>query len=97
MDKRQYEVGIILRADMSDDDIAARLESLKAAVEQQDGSFESIDHWGRRTLAYPIAKQRDGYYVFVKAQFPPALPAEVERLMRIDEAVLRYLVIRAEE
>ena len=79
---------------MSDDDIASRIDWLKTTVEGQGGSVESIDQWGRRSLAYPIAKQRDGYYAFFTVQLPPETPTEVERLMRIDENILRYLVIR---
>ncbi len=97
MSTRLYEVGVIIRADLSDEDIAAQIETIGEQITSRGGTVESIDRRGRQRLAYPINRQRDGYYAFFKAALPPDAPAELERLMQINENVLRYLVLREDE
>jgi len=89
---RQYEMMAIVRADLSDTDMSAQLETIKGWVETAGGSVVETNHWGRRRMAYPIEKQRDGFYALYKLELPAEAPTEIERLMRLSENMLRFLL-----
>ena len=91
---RPYEIVVVVRADLSEADMATQIETIKGWVTAKEGSITQVDHWGRRRLAYPVARQRDGYYVLIKAELPATAPKEIERSLRIAENILRFLVIR---
>ncbi len=92
-----YEVAVVVRADLSDQDRSAQVETFKSWITAQGGSITQIDHWGRRRLAYPISKQRDGYYLLMKAEMPASALGEIERSLRISENVLRFLITRQDD
>lgn len=94
---RNYEIAVVVRADLAEADLTAQIETIKGWITARDGTITQVDQWGRRRLAYPIAKQRDGYYILLKAELPPHAPYEIERSLRLAESVLRFLVIRADE
>jgi small subunit ribosomal protein S6 len=94
---RLYELAVVTRADLSDEDQATQLATIQGWIETAGGKVLQVDRWGRRRLAYPIAKQRDGYYAIMKAELPPNAPADLERNLRIAENVLRYLITREGE
>ena len=58
-----------------------------------NGELESIDEWGKRTLAYEINDEAEGFYVLYNFNCAPSFPYELERKLRIDESILRYLVV----
>jgi small subunit ribosomal protein S6 len=90
---RLYEAVYIFDAAMDEAAINAKLERHHALVTGKEGEVTAVDHWGSRQLAYPVAKNKTGYYVV--AQFngdPDALP-EFERALKLDETLLRYLVV----
>lgn len=90
---RLYEVVYILDPALDESAADAKLEKFHALATSQGGEVSAVDHWGNRQLAYPVQKQSSGYYVV--AQFTAvadALP-EFERLLKLDEEVLRYLLV----
>ena len=90
---RLYEVVYIFDAVLDETAINQKLERYHELVTGNDGEVTSMDHWGTRQLAYPVEKKKTGYYVV--AQFngdPTALP-EFERALKLDEGLLRYLVV----
>jgi small subunit ribosomal protein S6 len=90
---RLYEAVYIFDAALDEAAISQKLEEYHKLVTGKEGEVTAVDHWGNRQLAYPIEKQRTGYYVV--AQFngdPTALP-EFERALKLDESLLRYLVV----
>jgi len=91
---RPYEIVVVVRADLSESDMTAQVESIKGWVTTREGTITQVDHWGRRRLAYPVARQRDGYYVLIKADLPATAPKEIERSLRLTENILRFLVVR---
>jgi small subunit ribosomal protein S6 len=91
---RTYEVVVVIRADLSDQDRSVQIETFKGWIAAKGGAVAQIDHWGRRRLAYPISKQRDGYYLLMKADMPASALGEIERSLRISENVLRFLITR---
>lgn len=90
---RLYEVVYILDPALEESAVDAKLEKFHALATSNGGEVAAVDHWGVRQLAYPIKKQRNGYYVV--AQFTAASEAlpEFERLLRLDEEVMRYLLV----
>lgn len=94
---RAYEVVVVVRADLSDQDRSVQIETFKDWITTKGGSVVQIDHWGRRRLAYPISKQRDGYYLLMKAEMPANALGELERSLRISESVLRFLITREDD
>ncbi len=94
---REYEIMVIVRADLQEDDLTSHVETIKGWITAKEGTVNEVNHWGRRRLAYPIARQQDGYYILFKANLPASAPIELERNLRITEGVLRYLVVRRDE
>jgi len=90
---RLYEVVYILDPALDEGAATAKLEKFHALAIANGGEVSAVDHWGNRQLAYPIAKRQSGYYVV--AQFTAAAEAlpEFERLLRLDDEVLRYLLV----
>jgi small subunit ribosomal protein S6 len=93
---RNYELALVIRTEVNEEALTEFLEKVKGWIAQAGGSLIKTDLWGKRQLAYPIMKQREGLYVFLNAQIPPAATFELERNLRLTEQVLRYLIVRQE-
>ncbi len=87
----KYEVLYIINPNLGEDEIAALVEKFKAMVEAE-GTLTSIDEWGKRRLAYPINDIPEGYYVLMTLESKPDLPAELDRVFKITEGVMRSLI-----
>ena len=92
----KYEVLYIIDPAQGEEGIAALVEKFKAMVEAE-GTLSNVDEWGKRRLAYPINDLNEGYYVLMNFDAKPAFPAELERVMKITEGVLRCLTTAVEE
>ena len=86
----KYEVLYIIDPAQGEEGIAALVEKFKAMVEAE-GTLTNIDEWGKRRLAYPINDLPVGYYVLMNFESNPAFPAEMERVMKITEGIMRCL------
>ncbi|MCD7756520.1 MAG: 30S ribosomal protein S6 [Firmicutes bacterium] len=86
----KYEVLYIIDPAQGEEGIAALVEKFKAMVEAE-GTLTNIDEWGKRRLAYPINDLPEGYYVLMNYESKPDFPAELERVMKITDGVLRSL------
>ncbi len=91
-----YEAVIILKPDLGEEATAALVEKFKTLVEQH-GTVAEIDEWGKRHLAYPIDDINEGYYVLMTFTAEPTLPAEMDRQMRINDNVMRSMIICKED
>lgn len=87
-----YELVMILKPDLGEEATAALVEKFKTLVEQR-GTVAEVDEWGKRHLAYPINDISEGYYVLMTFTADPALPAELDRQMRINDSVMRSLIV----
>ena len=92
----KYEVLYIIDPMQGEEGIAALVEKFKAMVEAE-GTLSNIDEWGKRRLAYEIDDKTEGYYVLMNMETNPAVPAELERVMKITEGVMRVLTTAVEE
>jgi small subunit ribosomal protein S6 len=94
---RRYELMVILDPDLEERTVAPSLDQLLGVVRQGGGSVEKIDVWGRRRLAYEIDKKAEGIYAVVDVTAEPADVAELDRQLRLNEAVLRTKVVRPDQ
>lgn len=94
---RNYEVAFIAQPDLDEASLTTLVEKVKGWIAAQGGQVQNVDNWGRRRMAYAIRKQKEGQYVFVQAQMPHTATRELERNLRLNEQVLRFMVIRADE
>ena len=88
----KYEVLYIIDPAQGEEGIAALVEKFKAMVEAE-GTLSSIDEWGKRRLAYPINDLMEGYYVLMTFNAAAAIPAELDRIFRITDGVMRSLIV----
>ena len=90
---RLYEVVYILDPALEESAITAKLDQLHQLATSKGGEVSAIDHWGTRQLAYPINKLSRGYYVAAHlTAVPEALP-EYERMLKLDDDIVRYLLV----
>jgi small subunit ribosomal protein S6 len=92
-----YESVFIARQDISAAQVEALAQKLTAIITEQGGKVTKNEYWGLKNLAYRIKKNRKGHYTLLNIDAPAAAIKEMERNMRIDEDVLRYLTVRVEE
>ena len=91
---KEYETIYILRPDV-DADAAERVQARVAeALDRELGKLVKVESWGRRKLAYPIRKQRRGVYVYVKYAGGGGLVAEVERNLKLQDAVIKFMTVQ---
>ena len=91
-----YEHMLIARQDISAQAVDALATHLKTIIETEDGKVEKQEYWGLRTLAYRIKKNRKGHYVLLNLNAPAKAIFELERQLKINEDVLRFLTVRVE-
>ena len=87
----KYEVLYIIKPDLGEEDTRAIVEKFNTLIEQ-NGTIDATEEWGKRKLAYEINYISEGYYVLVKFTSGPEFPAELERILRNTETVMRSLV-----
>ena len=92
---RRYELMLVLKPDAPDERAAAVIDRTTRYVVASGGQIVKVAPWGRRRLAYPIERYREGSYHIVVFESPAEAIAELERSLQITEDVLRYLVTRA--
>jgi small subunit ribosomal protein S6 len=89
-----YEHMLIARQDISAQQVDALATHLKTIIETEGGKVEKQEYWGLRTLAYRIKKNRKGHYVLLNINAPANAISELERQLKINEDVLRYMSVR---
>jgi len=92
-----YEHVLIARQDISSQAVDQLAEEFAGIITANGGSVTKTENWGLRTLAYRIKKNRKGHYVMMNIDAPPAAVAEMERLEKINEDIVRAMTIRVEE
>jgi small subunit ribosomal protein S6 len=91
---RDYEIVYIFHPSLEEDAVNEKLTRFHALVAGEDGGeIAAVDHWGRRQLAYPIEDQTSGYYVVTHFSTDGTRLPEFERILTLDEELLRYLIV----
>ena len=91
-----YEVVIILKPDLGEEATAAMVEKFKTLIEGR-GTVAEVDEGGKRHLAYPIDDINEGYYVLMTFAADAAFPAELDRVLRITDGVMRSMIVCKDE
>jgi len=92
-----YETVFMARQDLSDAQVKAITESCEKVIKAGKGKVVKTENWGLRALAYKINKSKKAHYVLIESDAPAAAVIELERTLRLNEDVLRYLTVREEE
>ena len=91
-DAKRYETLFVIDTGLGDEGIAAMVEKFKALIES-NGTLDSVDEWGKRKLAYEIDHKTEGYYVLMNFQSGAEFPAELDRIFRITEGIMRFVTV----
>src|SRR5215831_4809571 len=94
---RIYEELFIVRPDATDEEIDPLVEQLRGVVTNGAGTLDKVDKWGVRKLAYKIQKRNEGYYILLQFSAGPEIVKEIERRLRVNDMVLKYLTVRIDE
>lgn len=94
---RKYETFFIVDPDLTDEVNAVIDEKLKNIVSANGGSVLDYNPWGKKKLAYPVQKRTRGHYVLMEYAGGPELVAELERNMRLDERILKFITVKLED
>ncbi len=96
-EKRTYELMFIVDPDAGDEDVLKLSEGVQKIITSQGGSITKTEMMGKRQLAYEINHRRNGTYVLLEVEGSGAEIAEVERRMRVNDQILRYMTVRVDE
>jgi len=94
MSKNYYETLFILKPTLTEEETNSQIEGVKADIAEQNGEVAATNILGMRKLAYPIDKNERGFYVVIYHKSPGAAIAEIERKLRYNENVLRFLTVK---
>ena len=92
----KYETIFITDVNLGEEGIAAMVDKFKTLI-SDNGTIEDVDDWGKRRLAYPINDMPEGYYTLINFTSPAEFPAELDRIYKITEGIMRSLIIRRPE
>lgn len=90
--KQNYETVVVFSLKQGEENVQTLLEKFKALIEK-NATLQNVDEWGKRRLAYLIDKESEGYYVLINFEADPAFPAELDRIYKITDGVMRSLII----
>lgn len=94
---RRYETIFIAKPELASDDLKTLADKMKAIMAQGGGQVVKFEEWGVRRLAYAVKKQIRGFYFFSDYAGDAALVKELERNLKIDDRVIKYLTVKAED
>ncbi|HEX2350790.1 MAG TPA: 30S ribosomal protein S6 [Ktedonobacterales bacterium] len=89
---RDYELGIVINPEIGDEQARSLVERVTTIITNHSGQVVRVNAWGRRRLAYPIQRFRDGLYFFFDLILEPSTIAEIERNLRVNEDIIRHLL-----
>ena len=91
---RKYEMTLILDPGLTPAKKKELLTKIKKVLEGAKGKVEKTDDWGKKSLAYPIKKIKEGDYLFMELSLPEQAPAEIDKKLRLENEILRCLLVR---
>ena len=94
---RKYESMYILRPDLDEEAVKSTIERFAALVTNQGGQVTKAEPWGKRRLSYLIDGFKEGYYVLMNFSAEAFVPIELERVYKITDTIIRYMIIREDD
>lgn len=92
----KYETMLVTSGNLDEEATAALVGKFKSLIEA-NGTIDSVDEWGKRRLAYPINKEEEGVYTVINFTSAPEFPAELDRIYKITDGVLRTMIVAEAE
>lgn len=92
----KYETMLVTTATLDEEATAALVGKFKSLIEA-NGTIDSVEDWGKRRLAYPINKENEGIYTLINFTSAPDFPAELDRVYKITDGVLRSMIVAKED
>lgn len=89
----KYETIFVVNTEVGEENVKSIVEKFKNLLETS-AQLENIDEWGKRKLAYPIMDKNEGYYVLANFAAESSFPSELERIYKITDGILKYIVIK---
>ena len=93
---RKYELMVIFAPQLDEENLAAQIERTKGLITNVGGEVEKVDQWGKRRFAYEINENTEGFYVVIDFAAESGATSEVERILKITDEVVRYLLVRTD-
>jgi small subunit ribosomal protein S6 len=90
---KAYELLVILNPTLSEEDRTATMERIQSLIKADGSELVNVDEWGKRKLAYEIEKMTDGDYVLFEFKAEPSAIAEIDRVLGITDAVVRFMIV----
>ncbi|HHT37110.1 MAG: 30S ribosomal protein S6 [Candidatus Wallacebacter cryptica] len=94
---RTYELMLLLSPELEEEAVEALLARTTEIVTSRNGEITNIDKWGKRRLAYEVQDHTEGFYVVIKFKADNEATTEVDRVLKITEEVLRFLLVRTDQ
>src|ERR1700756_331428 len=94
---RVYEELFIVKPDAPEEEVNGFVDQIKNVITSGNGNVDKVDDWGKRKLAYRVAKYNEGHYVLIVFTSSPELVREVERRMRVADMVIKFITVRVDE
>jgi small subunit ribosomal protein S6 len=91
---RRYETVFILKSSTGEDEITAIIDKVSSIITDDGGTVLKIDKWGLKKMAYLIKKETQGYYIHIDYAAVPAAVAEIERIFKIDDRLLKFMTLK---
>jgi small subunit ribosomal protein S6 len=92
-----YEVLFIADQNLGEPEVDALTATIQGFIEKENGKIQKIEKWGKKRLAYPVKRQREGSYVLVVAEGGAQMMHEVERRIRVTDGVLKFITVRIDD
>lgn len=92
----QYETVFIADSAYKDEEIDELVKGYEQVIASAKGKMIKVEKWGKRRLAYPIRRSEEGFYVLMTIECPPSLVKELDRRYRMNDRILRHIVVRVE-
>jgi small subunit ribosomal protein S6 len=89
-----YELTLVFKPNFEEEELKTEFEKVLASAEKSGATIDKVDNVGKKRLAYEIAKTHEGFYYFVTFNAPSETPVALEKILRINESLLRYLIVR---
>ena len=91
---RDYEMVIIISPEVAEEDVPGTIDKVSEYITSNGGEVTQVDRWGKRKLAYPINRFKEGNYVMSRFKIKPGVTAELEANLKMSETILRHMLIR---
>ncbi len=94
---RNYELMILLEPNLQEEDSTALLDKIQQTIKTNQGNIIKLNQWGKRKLAYDIKKFQEAIYTLIDFELEPAHLADLEKSIKFNEKILRYLIVLGQE